>query len=106
MSQTRNESDLNVIACNWIGFSQRCLEAKRTMGRHMGILLTEDKVNGRAMRKGYQVGQGIQMVIEVLSIGIRFTRRQYCARLGEILHARTQPIRRRDDRHNPFDTMV
>ena len=89
MSQTRNESDLNVIACNWIGFSQRCLEAERTIGRHMGILLTTHKVNGGAMYEGCQVGQGIEVVIEILSIGIRFTWRQYCTRVEEILHART-----------------
>src|SRR6266704_1532840 len=42
------------------------------------------EVNGRAMSKGGQVGQGIQVVIEVLSIGIRFTRRQYSAGMEEM----------------------
>jgi hypothetical protein len=80
MPQTRNELDLNVLACHWIGFSQRSLEALRTIGRHMGILLTTYEANGGTMCKGCQVGQGVQVVIEVLSRGVllillpRFTR--------------------------------
>src|SRR2546421_3734008 len=96
MPQAGKKLDLNVIACSWISLAQGGLEAQGAIGRDMGVLLAAEEINVGAVREGGEVGQGVEVIVEVLSIGIGFAWRQEGARVGEILHARAQPIGRGD----------